>query len=186
MVICCIAVGSNLGERRFNIESAIRRVRTLANTRVLQVSSIMESAPEGGPAQGPYLNAVFTIQTDLTPYQLLQELQRIESLLGRVRTVVNGPRTIDLDILTYGDVRMIEPALCIPHPRMLQRDFVMVPLKEIAPEMLTRLKSKSRKVTRHPSRVTRLKKGAKTQGRGRAKAKKPKKKRSTRIQKRRS
>ena len=177
MVTCYIAVGSNLGDRRSNIESAIRGVRTLANTKVIQVSSARESPPQGGPAQGPYLNAVFKIQTDLTPYQLLQELQRIESLLGRVRTVLNGPRTIDLDILTYGDVCMNEPALCIPHPRMLQRSFVVVPLKEIAPDVLVWLRSTSKKAA---------KKQRKTQDRRRLKAKKPKQKRNARLHKRRS
>jgi len=174
MTICCIAVGSNLGDRRSNIDCAIRRVRTLANTRVLKVSHILESAAQGGPAQGPYLNAVFTIQTDLTPYQLLQALQAIETFLGRVRTVANGPRTVDLDILTYGDVFISEPALCIPHPRMMQRDFVVVPLKEVAPEVLTWLKNRSKKVARSRSRkvakpVRRKTKAAKRKPRARAK-----------------
>jgi len=82
------------------------------------------------------LNAVAELETDLGPYQLLIELQGIESALGRVRSVVNGPRTIDLDILTYEDVCMREEALCIPHPRMLEREFVLVPLRQIAPEAI--------------------------------------------------
>ncbi len=148
MVTCYISVGSNLGDRKLYIETAIKKIRTLVNTRVKKVSSIIETSPQGGPPQGAYLNAVLEIETEIIPYQLLQELQRIELLLGRVRTVVNAPRTIDLDILTYGDVCMNEDALCIPHSRMLQRDFVMMPLKEIAPELVKNLRNKAKKVTR--------------------------------------
>ncbi len=153
MVTCYIAVGSNLGDRKFNIESAIKKIRTLASTKIRKVSSIIETAPQGGPAQGLYLNAVLETETDLTPYHLLQELQRIESMLGRVRVVVNGPRSIDLDILTYGDIRMNEEALCIPHPRMLERDFVMLPLKEIAPGLARKLRGKQTSVKRKAKSV---------------------------------
>jgi 2-amino-4-hydroxy-6-hydroxymethyldihydropteridine diphosphokinase len=146
MVICYIAIGSNLGERKFYIESAIKKIRCLTNTKVNKVSSVIESAPQGGPLQGPYLNAVLEAVTDLSPYQLLQELQRIEAVLGRVRTIKNAARTIDLDILTYGDTVMKEEALCIPHPRMLERDFVLIPLKEIAPELVKKLVTKPRAV----------------------------------------
>ncbi len=142
MVTCYIAAGSNLGDRKFYIESAIKKIQILPNTKVKKVSSIIETAPQGGPAQGPYLNAVLEIETGLSPYQLLRELQQIESGLGRVRVVVNGPRTIDLDILFYGDLYMQEEALCIPHPRMQERDFVMFPLKEIAPELVKSLRGK--------------------------------------------
>ena len=186
MIICCIAVGSNLGDRRSNIDCAIRRVRTLANTRVLKVSHILESAAQGGPAQGSYLNAVFTIQTDLTPYQLLQALQAIEAFLGRVRTVANGPRTVDLDILTYGDVCISEPALCIPHPRMMQRDFVVVPLKEVAPEVLAWLKNRSKKVTGSESRKAVTPKRRKVAKPVRRKTKAAKQKPRARAKKRRS
>jgi 2-amino-4-hydroxy-6-hydroxymethyldihydropteridine diphosphokinase len=146
MVICYIALGSNLGERKFYIESAIKKIRCLANTKVTKVSSVIESVAQGGPPQGPYLNAVLEAATDLNPYQLLQELQRIEAGLGRVRTVKNGARTIDLDILTYGDIVMQEAALCIPHPRMLERDFVLIPLSEISGELVEKLLSKKNKV----------------------------------------
>ncbi len=155
MVICYIAVGSNLGDRKFYVESAIKKIRILPNTKVKKVSSIIETAQQGGPAQGPYLNAVLEIETGLLPYQLLRELQQIEAGLGRVRVVVNGPRTIDLDILVYGDLCMKEEALCIPHPRMLERDFVMLPLKEIAPELVKNLRGKAKKVTRYKVQATR-------------------------------
>jgi len=147
MATCYIAIGSNLGDRRGFIESAIKKMRLLANTKVKKVSSIIESLPQGGPLQGLYLNGVLAIETDLTPYQLLQELQKIELTLGRVRTVLNAPRPIDLDILTYGDICMEEEALCLPHPRMLERDFVLIPLSEIAPELVKKLRSKAQKVT---------------------------------------
>lgn len=148
MITCYIGVGSNLGDRKFNIESAIKKIRTLESTKIRKVSAIIETAPQGGPPQGLYLNAVLETETQLTPYQLLQELQRIESMLGRVRVVVNSPRAIDLDILTYGDICMNETALSIPHPRMLERDFVMLPLKEIAPELVKKLQSKAKEVSR--------------------------------------
>jgi 2-amino-4-hydroxy-6-hydroxymethyldihydropteridine diphosphokinase len=145
MIICYIALGSNLGDRKFYIDSAIKKIRCLTNTKVNKVSSIIETVPQGGPAQGPYLNAVLEAATELSPYLLLQELQRIEVTLGRVRTIKNAARTIDLDILIYGDIVMKEEALCIPHPRMLERDFVLVPLKEIAGEVINKLLSKKKK-----------------------------------------
>ncbi len=159
MTTCYIALGSNLGDRRFYIESAVKKVRTLCETRVRKVSSIIQTAACGGPVQGPFLNAVMEIETDLTPYQLLLELQKIESEFGRVRQVVNGPRTLDLDILAYGDIRINEPALCIPHPRMMERDFVMVPLKEIAPEFAGEMR---KKITGHTSQVIKKIKTTKT------------------------
>jgi 2-amino-4-hydroxy-6-hydroxymethyldihydropteridine diphosphokinase len=162
MVTSYIALGSNLGDRRGFIESAIKKMRLLANTKVKEVSSVIETLPQGGPLQGLYLNCVLAIETDLTPYQLLQELQKIESMLGRVRTVLNAPRTIDLDILTYGDICIKEEALCIPHPRMLERDFVLIPLKEIAPELVKKLGSKAGKVTsRKPGKSGKTKRKAK-------------------------
>jgi 2-amino-4-hydroxy-6-hydroxymethyldihydropteridine diphosphokinase len=147
MVICYIALGSNLGDRKLNIESAIKRIRCLHNTKVSKVSSLIETVAQGGPFQGSYLNAVLETETELSPYQLLQELQRIEAMLGRVRTIKNAPRTIDLDILIYGDICMKEDALCIPHPRMMERDFVLIPLKEIAPELIKK-SGKSVKIKR--------------------------------------
>lgn len=118
----------------------MKRLKALSATKVRQVSAFIETKPQGGPPQGPYLNAVVEVETGLLPYQLLQELQRIETALGRIRTVVNGPRTIDLDILTYGDTLMQEHALSIPHPRILEREFVLVPLKEIAPQAVSAVK----------------------------------------------
>jgi 2-amino-4-hydroxy-6-hydroxymethyldihydropteridine diphosphokinase len=145
MVIAHIGIGSNLGDRRYHIDSALRKIRMLIRTRVNKISRIIETPPVGGPAQGPYLNAVLEIETGLSPYQLLQELQKIEADLGRVRLVKDGPRTIDLDILTYGNFCIKEEALCIPHPRILEREFVLRPLSEIAPQEVKKLKKKKTK-----------------------------------------
>jgi len=151
MITCYIGVGSNLGDRQYCINTAVRKIMILIGTRVRKISRIIESLPQGGPPQGPYLNAVLEIETELSPYNLLQELHKIESSLGRVRAVKNGPRTIDLDILTYGDLCINEEALCIPHPRILEREFVLGPLGEIAPGVVKKLQAKSRRVTRSPS-----------------------------------
>jgi 2-amino-4-hydroxy-6-hydroxymethyldihydropteridine diphosphokinase len=134
MVVSYIAVGSNLGDRRSYIEAALKKIRQLPGTKVRKVSHLIESEPEGGPrGQGRYLNGVVELETEMFPYRLLQELQKIERELGRVRVAVNGPRTIDLDILVYGDAVIREEGLCVPHPRMFSRLFVLQPLEEIAP-----------------------------------------------------
>jgi 2-amino-4-hydroxy-6-hydroxymethyldihydropteridine diphosphokinase len=156
MVLCYIGVGSNLGDREHSIKAALRKLKALTLTKVRRVSGVIESLPQGGPVQGPYLNAVVEIETDLGPYQLLAELQNIESALGRVRTIVNGPRTIDLDILTYGDICMEEEALCIPHPRIMEREFVLGPLREIAPQMVGTIK-KLKKVAKPVQKAKRNK-----------------------------
>ena len=144
MVICYIAVGSNLGDRAHYITAALRKLRQLPQTKVVRVSALIETLPEGGPSgQGSYLNGVLEIETSLFPYHLLAELQKIEYELGRVRTCLNAPRPIDLDILTYGEAVIREEALCIPHPRMLTRRFVLDPLEELAPGMTAKVCSLS-------------------------------------------
>jgi 2-amino-4-hydroxy-6-hydroxymethyldihydropteridine diphosphokinase len=166
MIRCYIGIGSNLGDRHDNIQSAVKKIMMLGSTRVRKLSTIITSLPQGGPAgQGPYLNAVLEIDTQFTPYQLLQELQKVESSLGRIRTVKDAPRIIDLDILTYGDIFMNEEALSIPHPRILERDFVLIPLQEIAPvEVLDLIKrpNKSRKLRKKTVKPS-LKKAKKKQ-----------------------
>ncbi|MGE5309163.1 MAG: 2-amino-4-hydroxy-6-hydroxymethyldihydropteridine diphosphokinase, partial [Deltaproteobacteria bacterium] len=124
----------------------LRRIRQLPSTRVHKVSTLIVTEPLGGPpGQGRYLNGVIEIETELFPYQLLAALQRIEFDLGRVRTVADGPRTIDLDILSYGDAVLEEEGLVIPHPRMFTRFFVTRPLEEISPGAVARLKRLGRK-----------------------------------------
>lgn len=162
MVICHIAVGSNLGDRAHYIKTALRKIRQIPQTRVLKVSALIETPPEGGPAgQGFYLNGVLQIETDLFPYHLLEALQKIEHELGRVRTCLNAPRPIDLDILTYGDAVIREEALCIPHPRMLTRRFVLGPLEEISPGTAEQVRAMTgtRPVKRPAKKPARGKKG---------------------------
>ena len=102
-----------------------------------RVSSVYETAPVGGPpGQGPYLNAVAELRTELDPDALLGVLLEIESTLGRVRTERDGPRTLDLDLLLYGDVVRDDARLTLPHPRLHQRLFVLKPLAEIAPGLI--------------------------------------------------
>lgn len=128
---CYIGVGSNLGDRQGNIEAAIQRLREAGGIEVTKVSSIYETEPVGGPQQPKYLNGAIAINTELEPRQLLLALQKIENQLGKQRSVKNGPRTIDLDILMYGEEEIDEPDLKIPHPRMHEREFVLKPLRDI-------------------------------------------------------
>lgn len=130
--IVYIAFGSNLGNREDNIERAISIMRDSPSFDIIKVSSYLETDPIGGPdGQGKYLNGVIKLKTSLSPHELLKFLNKIENDLGRIRTVRNGPRPIDLDILLYGQEKINTPDLTIPHPRMHERDFVLIPLKEI-------------------------------------------------------
>ena len=130
-MVCYIGIGSNIGDRQGHIDSALRKLKEADGIRVNKVSSIHETEPAGGPVQARYLNAAIEIETTLEPKELLRKLQAIEKELGRKRTVKNGPRTIDLDMLLYGDKKINEHDLKLPHPRMYEREFVMKPLKEI-------------------------------------------------------
>lgn len=130
-VLCYIGIGSNLGDRQKNIEDAVRRLRETDGISVEKVSPIYETDPVGGPRQPKYLNGVIEIETTLEPRELLVAVQRIEDQFGRKRDIRHGPRTIDLDILTYGDKKVDEPGLKIPHPEMDKREFVQKPLKDI-------------------------------------------------------
>jgi 2-amino-4-hydroxy-6-hydroxymethyldihydropteridine diphosphokinase len=119
-----------MGDRTRNIHDAVSLLDA-AGVRTLRLSSIIETDPVGGPPQGLYLNAALKAETALTPAELLKATRSVEDKLGRVRTVKDGPRTIDIDILLYDELTVNEPDLVIPHPRMSQRAFVMVPLWEI-------------------------------------------------------
>lgn len=130
-MLCYIGIGSNLGDRLGYIENAIKKLKETGKIEVRKISNIHETEPVGGPKQGKYLNAVIEIETGLKPRELLVRLQDIENQLGRKRAVKNGARTIDLDILLYGNDSVNEPDLKIPHPKMRGREFVMKPLKEI-------------------------------------------------------
>lgn len=132
MNICYIGLGSNLGDRRQNIKSAVEKIKTLKNTKVIKISNLIETEPVGGPCgQNKFLNGALKIKTSLSPLKLLKELQNIELQLGRFKTARNGPRTIDLDILLYADKIINMKNLTIPHPRMFFRDFVIKPLLEV-------------------------------------------------------
>lgn len=137
MVTCYIGLGANLGKRGKNIGCALAFLREDAAIKVLKVSSVIETKPEGVLLPQPYfLNAVVKLRTSYTARQLLKKLQQIETQLGRTTPrPKNYPRTIDLDILLYGNARIKEKDLEIPHPRIHERQFVLEPLKEIAGEL---------------------------------------------------
>ncbi len=132
MKICYLGVGSNLGDRRETIKSAVKEINALEGIKVIKSSKIIETDPVGGPArQGKYLNSALKIRTNLTPFTLLKRLKQIEKKLGRKKTVRFGPRTIDLDILFYGNKIINRKNLKIPHPKIFEREFVIKPLMQI-------------------------------------------------------
>lgn len=128
-----IALGANLGNARAAVRWALAQLNTLPGTRVLKASSLYRSAPV--QAQGPdFINAVAEIETICDAMTLLAYLQALETQVGRERPYVNAPRTLDLDLLFYGDTSITSPTLTVPHPRWSQRAFVLLPLHEIAPQ----------------------------------------------------
>lgn len=132
-----IGLGANLGRRKKNIASALGALESTREIEIVAVSPLYETKAEGGPeAQPAFINGVARIRTSLSPERLLAVCQRIETLLGRTRDVHWGPRTIDLDLLAYGDVIASEPELTLPHPMMHERAFVMKPLADIAPDWI--------------------------------------------------
>ena len=138
MATVYLALGSNMGDRPANIQKAIELLNSSKIT-VKKISSIIETEPAGGPPQDKYLNGVIEVKTTLTPFELLKTAQSIEKKLGRKKTVRNAPRPIDIDILLYDQKKIQTPELTIPHPRMLNREFVMHPLSEIAPDLVNKL-----------------------------------------------
>ena len=128
-----VALGTNLGDRERNLA---RGVAGLAErgVRVARASSVYETEPVGGPAQGAYLNAVVQADTALDAAAVLASCLEVERAVGRERGVLNAPRTLDLDLLLYGSLVMRAKGLTVPHPRMHQRRFVLAPLLEIAPD----------------------------------------------------
>ncbi len=137
MTVAYIALGSNLGDRAATLRAAVRRLRAEPGLRVLAVSEWYETEPVGGPpGQGKFLNAAAAVATDRSPEDLLTLLHHIERQFGRVRGEKDGPRTLDLDLLLYGDRVIDGPGLTVPHPRLHRRAFVLVPLAEIAPDAI--------------------------------------------------
>ncbi len=131
-VTAYIALGANLGDARHAVERAFDAIGALAGVTLTARSSLYRTAPvdSGGP---DYVNAVAEVRTTLTAPELLARLQSIEQAAGRQRPYRNAPRTLDLDLLLYGDARIDSPSLTVPHPRMNERAFVLVPLAEVAP-----------------------------------------------------
>jgi 2-amino-4-hydroxy-6-hydroxymethyldihydropteridine diphosphokinase len=130
-----IAIGSNLGDRARLLAQAVARLHAPPEIAVAVVSSVYETAPVGLTTQPDFLNAVVAVDTTLPPGELLARCLAIETALGRERRERWGPRTIDLDVLLYGDIQLTNTILTLPHPRMAERAFVLVPLAEIAPRV---------------------------------------------------
>jgi 2-amino-4-hydroxy-6-hydroxymethyldihydropteridine diphosphokinase len=126
-----VALGSNVGDREAHLAHARARLAALPRTRLAATSSVEETAPLGPVPQGPYLNQMTLLETELTPAELLQHLHTIEGERGRVRLVRWGPRTLDLDIVRFGDRQLHEPELTIPHPGLHDRDFWLRELAEL-------------------------------------------------------
>ncbi|MGO9228040.1 MAG: 2-amino-4-hydroxy-6-hydroxymethyldihydropteridine diphosphokinase [Bryobacteraceae bacterium] len=134
MKLTYLSLGSNLGDRDANLRAAIERLGA-PGLRVLRVSPVYETEPVDNTNQRWFLNLVVEAETTLFPLQLLARAQKIERVLGRVRTVPKGPRTIDIDILLYGTAIIRGDKMEIPHPRMAERRFVLVPLHDLAPDL---------------------------------------------------
>ena len=132
-VTAYIGLGSNLGQREETLQAALRELDELDGAEVTAVSRLRETAPVGGPAQGNYINAVAQVRTSLSAEDLLHALQGIEARFGRKRQGRWGPRTLDLDLLLYGEAVIQSTELQVPHPRMHERLFVLESLCEIAP-----------------------------------------------------
>ena len=133
MTLAYIGIGSNLEDPQTQVAQAFDELARLPRTRLSARSSLYRSAPVGDAAQPDFINAVAELATTLGARQLLAELQAIEARHGRQRGFANAPRTLDLDLLLYGDARIDEPQLVVPHPRMHERAFVLRPLLDIAP-----------------------------------------------------
>jgi 2-amino-4-hydroxy-6-hydroxymethyldihydropteridine diphosphokinase len=129
-----VGLGANLGDPRRQLEQALRDLDELPGTHVRARSSLYRTAPVGYADQPDFVNAVAALETRLPAMTLLAELQAIEARHARSRSFANAPRTLDLDLLLFGDERIAAPGLTVPHPRMHERAFVLVPLLEIAPE----------------------------------------------------
>ncbi|MDW0111333.1 2-amino-4-hydroxy-6-hydroxymethyldihydropteridine diphosphokinase [Sporosarcina aquimarina] len=131
-----LSIGTNMGDREEFLRLAIGSLSATAGIESVETSSIYETVPVGVTDQADFLNIVVRVKTVLEPLQLLAECQRIEQELGRVRTIRWGPRTADLDILLYNTEIIDSKTLSVPHPRMRERAFVLIPLTEIAPECI--------------------------------------------------
>jgi 2-amino-4-hydroxy-6-hydroxymethyldihydropteridine diphosphokinase len=133
VTLAYVGIGSNLREPASQVRGAFDELARLPDTRMTARSSLYRSAPMGYAAQPDFVNAVAALETGLSARDLLTELQKIEDRHGRARSFANAPRTLDLDLLLFGDERIAAQDLVVPHPRMHERAFVLRPLLEIAP-----------------------------------------------------
>ena len=131
-----LALGSNLGDRMQHLQLAVDGLRAADGVRVDALSHVYETAPVGGPEQGPYLNAVVAVDTDLDPWPLLALAHALEHEAQRVRAERWGPRTLDVDVLSIDGVALDDPDLTMPHPRMWERAFVLMPFADVAPALV--------------------------------------------------
>jgi 2-amino-4-hydroxy-6-hydroxymethyldihydropteridine diphosphokinase len=136
VILAYVSIGTNLGDRAAHLDFAVRALDALPQTRVVALSPIFETDPVGPPPQGAYLNAVVRVATALAPRALLDALLAIEHDAGRERGERNAARSLDLDLLLYGDRLVDEPGLVVPHPRLAERAFVLEPLAALAPALL--------------------------------------------------
>ena len=135
MNLAYVALGSNLGNPRQQVLDAMDALSQLRGTRVLQRSPLYRTPPWGVLEQPSFINAAVELDTDLSPHDLLDALLAIEQRAGRVRAERNGPRTLDLDLLHVEGAQLDEPQLTLPHPRLAERAFVLLPLRDIAPTL---------------------------------------------------
>lgn len=131
-----LSLGSNLGDRKAQLQEAVRLLQSNPSISNMKMSSIYETAPVGYLNQDAFLNLVIRLETSLSPLELLDICQEIEQALHRERLVRWGPRTVDLDVLLYGQEQLATERLTIPHPRMYERAFVLVPLQELMPSLI--------------------------------------------------
>jgi 2-amino-4-hydroxy-6-hydroxymethyldihydropteridine diphosphokinase len=134
LTLVYLGLGSNLGDREANLQSALQELNS-PDLRLLRTSRIYETEPVGFLDQPLFLNLAAEFETSLSPRDLLQRTQDAERILGRIRTIKNGPRTLDIDILLFGDAVHEQEGLTIPHPRYRERRFTLEPLAELNPEL---------------------------------------------------
>ncbi len=137
----CLSLGSNMGDKMAYLNSAIEKIRQIEGVQIDKISSIYETEPVGHVEQDVFLNFVMTIYSDVDPHTLLFEFQKIEKDLKRERIIRWGPRTIDIDILYADDYECDDDVLTMPHPRMLERAFVLIPIYEIEPDLVVNERS---------------------------------------------
>ena len=138
MARAVVSLGSNIGDRAAHLKRAVELLSVLPETKLVKVSGIIETEPVDVPKEFSgmkFLNQAAVFETDLSPHEFSDRMHAIEDDMGRVRLVRNGPRTIDIDLIDFGGVKMDNPELTLPHPRAKERDFVLVPLAELGVEL---------------------------------------------------